>query len=158
MCRCVPLALPVLWPYIVGWPIPSLETQSPICYAHRSVAIMFFGISNSNDQDAGATAKCEKIAILTPKRNKNLPVGSWKTRVLFPNSMRDVVLRVPRLSGRPQISCGAGVSPALCSRDGRATKREVIFERLLKSGHVQLSVSPFLVDNWTYPLSFPNAE
>ncbi len=31
--RRVPLALPVLWPYIMEWPIPSLEIPSPICYA-----------------------------------------------------------------------------------------------------------------------------
>jgi hypothetical protein len=32
------------------------------------------------------------------------------------------VILLKALSGCPRISCGAGVSPAQCSRDGRTTK------------------------------------
>ena len=35
------------------------------------------------------------------------------------------------LSTCPIIICGAGVSPAGCSRDGRTTKHEVVFGQVL---------------------------
>ncbi len=53
------------------------------------------------------------------------------------DSTRQAVLReaailgIDLLSGSPETICGAGVSPAQCSRDGRTTKRDAAFERPL---------------------------
>ncbi len=42
-----------------------------------------------------------------------------------------------KLSGSQKATCGAGVPPAPCSRDGRTTKHEVVFGRQLTSGNLR---------------------
>ena len=50
-----------------AWPILSLEIHSPICYARRSVPLVFFGNPINENQRGDALPKRGKIAILTPK-------------------------------------------------------------------------------------------
>ena len=45
----------------------------------------------------------------------------------------DIDLVYPSLRGDSKITCGAGVPPALCSRDGRTTNHQVISEASLGS-------------------------
>jgi hypothetical protein len=51
-----------------AWPILSLEIHHPICYALRSVPLVFFGNPINQNQTGEALPKRGKIAILTPKK------------------------------------------------------------------------------------------
>jgi hypothetical protein len=50
-----------------AWPILSLEIHSPICYAHRSVPLVFFGNPINENQRSKTLPYRGKFAILTPK-------------------------------------------------------------------------------------------
>jgi hypothetical protein len=65
-------------------PILSLESHSPICYAHRSVQKKF--LENSINEDHGDRALPErgKIAILTPKTKTLQPADRGKIAICSP--------------------------------------------------------------------------
>jgi hypothetical protein len=64
-----------------GWPILHLEIHAAICYARRSVPLVFFGNPINENQRGNAIPKRGKIAILTPKIEELQPADRGKIAI-----------------------------------------------------------------------------